>query len=181
MIDALASVRDYERLYWILHASEQQVPPVRAKLIRALDQQVQQLLESEIATRVSTAVSSVASLSGTPVREGGQASGSARPSESTGGQAGSTRASWVPAQEYADVEARLNSWQPPADPGTRMQQARELTRLIIGVEGKEEQHKLHRLLQQRSADAARQQIQAQSESASLAATNDPALQETEMP
>jgi hypothetical protein len=180
IIREVASLRDYERLYWILHAAEQQVPPVRATLLSALDQHMQQLLQSEIETRVASAVSSVAQLGGRTLTEEGKGARQPAPANDAGGELkGSMRASWVPAQEYADVESRLQTWQPSADAGTRMQEARELTRLIIGVEGREEQQKLHRLLQQRSADTARRQIQAQAEAAALAAVGDSGPEDTE--
>ncbi len=55
MIGNLASVRDYERLYWILHAIEQQAAPTRADLLARLDARVQELLQGVASTVVVNA------------------------------------------------------------------------------------------------------------------------------
>ena len=47
LIDGLTSVRDYERLRWILDAINAQSEPPRAELLAYLDDQVQRLLQPE--------------------------------------------------------------------------------------------------------------------------------------
>ena len=44
VIKGLASLKDYDRLQWILTAAEQQTPGDRADLLRLLDQQIDQLI-----------------------------------------------------------------------------------------------------------------------------------------
>ena len=78
MITLLESVRDYDRLRWVLEAIERQVPPVRGELLQALDAHVQQLFQAEVEQRVASALTSLPSNALEPEPVGAQASAAAQ-------------------------------------------------------------------------------------------------------
>ncbi len=159
MIKQLGSVRDYERLTWILAAIDQQVPPVRADLLKVLDDQVQQLMQAEVERRTATALASIApaipgSASGTAEQAASAAPLPAqRPPPSMDEQHPSTRAPWVEAKPYDDVVQAIEHASFDTDPKIRMEQNRTLTRMILGVENLEQRQALSKQLQERSAQA----------------------------
>src|SRR3989338_6508919 len=59
MIEGLGSVRDYARMHWVLAGIEQQVPQMRAELLKSLDDRVQRLLDAEVELRTASAAASL--------------------------------------------------------------------------------------------------------------------------
>ena len=165
VIQELASVRDYERLYWILDATERQVPPVRAGLLQRLDEHVQQLFQAEVEVRMATALASLqpaASPKPSASHEAKDTAPRTLPTiELTSEEMKSDRAPWVPAQTSQDVQQQIEQTTFAADPQQRMEQMRVLSNAILGVEGREQRTMLRELLNERSTEAMRQHIQAQ--------------------
>ncbi len=162
IIHQIDSVRDYERLYWVLHAAEQQVPPVRAELLKKLDDQMQQLIQAEVEARTATAVSSVqAALAAT-----------ALPSETPAAQPASTDRpetsdeSWKearqaigPVRSRHEVETFIGQSQLPSDSKQRMEQMKQVGEMIMGVEDPDERQALRQMYHQRSQEALRKEME----------------------
>ncbi|GEM_PF-5798364 len=151
MIRELASVRDYERLGWILAAIDRQVPPARADLLQALDGQVQGLLQTEIERR------SLAAATGVPAPETrhttaktAQVPNAARTAPPA--DAAIPKASWIEPQDSAAVAQAIDDTQLAADPHTRLEQTRRISRMIMGVQSAEERQRLSEQLQQRTSE-----------------------------
>ena len=176
MIRELASLRDYDRLYWILNAIERQVPPVRAELLKKLDEQVQQLFQAEVELRTASAINALrpVTASSATSQEAKQGSvpvnRSSIPEDSANPK--SDRVPWVSPQAYEDVQRQIEQIVFDSDPKKRMHQTITLSNLILGVEGRQQREQLYHLLQQRSAQALQEQMQARQKAADEAILQD---------
>lgn len=165
MIQDLGSVRDYERLHWILQAVERQVPPVRAELLKTLDEQVQQLFQAEVELRTATALASLQPvLASAPpdsqqTRDVAPAPASASPERFEAMDLKTDRIPWVQAQAYQDVQQQIEQATFASDPKERMEQMSRLTDRILGVEGREQREQLFKRLDERSTQVLLQQMQ----------------------
>ena len=164
MIHELASIRDYDRLSWILNAIERQVPPVRAELLKKLDEQVQQLFQAEVELRTASALNAlrpVMASSATSQEPKQESAAASRPNRQEDSASSTTdRAPWVSPQAYEDVQRQIEQTAFDSDPKRRMHQTITLSNLILGVEGREQREQLYHLLQQRSTQALQEQMQA---------------------
>lgn len=151
IIAELDSVRDYERLRWLLDAIEQQVPPVRAELLKRLDDHVQQLFQAEVERRVASAVGSLAALSQEASEIGRPAEGLTVSSERTAADEPSDatekarRPNHLPSYEYETISREVEALVLAPDPGEQRNQTSAVFRKIVNVE---DQAKRMLLLQQ---------------------------------
>lgn len=157
IIKELASVRDYERLSWVLAAIERQVPPVRAELLRALDDHVQQLLQAEVEARTATALASVQPLLN-PQANGSEAAAEPTPVPPHRGvrdqeDSAQGRAPWQTPKAYREVKGVIEHTQFAAEPAQRMQQTQELMNAVFGVEDSQQRQELRQLVLERSKQA----------------------------
>ncbi len=166
IIEELPSVRDYERLYWILDGIERQVPSLRAELLGKLDDRVQRLLQADAEARIATAVQGLTPALSVPVlTQQGVLSGSTLP-HTTGGpdllqQTRSTgsAAKKVDAQNYEDVRRTIETASLDGnaqDSGVRMQ---ELMRAVMGVQDRTQRAELRQLLRDRYQQAFQARMQ----------------------
>ncbi len=164
IIHELASVRDYERLYWILRASEQQVPPVRAELLKKLDDQIQKLFQAEVEVRTATAVAALQAIA--PAGTGGaqaptdaSASIGEKKRAQTDASANATVAS-EPHQSYDAVKAHIEQAEFTGDIGKPDKQMMQLSRMILNVEDAQQRQQLRELMHERQLHVLRQKIAA---------------------
>ena len=171
MIEGLGSVRDYDRMHWVLAGIEQQVPQMRAELLKSLYDRVQRLLDAEVELRTASAVASLTPILGghgqdreqdvqvtvskpTDGGEGARTSQASPPMEQR-----PLRASWVEPQEFEAIQNRIEQLALMDDLGQRMTEVTTLAKLIQGVEGLEQQQALHRLLRQQFDVVAQRQAE----------------------
>ena len=113
----LVSLRDYERLGWILKAIDRQPAPLRAQPLSQLDQRMERLIRSEVASRVlSVRPNVLASTSLLEERPGGSALQEARsnaPSRPSADLRGTTDRGRIMMWSSTPVEGV-----PPVSPGS---------------------------------------------------------------
>jgi len=140
IIAEMGSVRDYERLRWLLDAIEQQVPPVRAELLKRLDDHVQQLVQAEVERRVASAVGSLALLSqgasdaGRSGADQAASSSRAAGAESSDTEAQTKRPVHLPSYEYDTVSQEIEALTLVSDPKEQRDQTSTVFRKIVNVE-----------------------------------------------
>ncbi len=170
MIKELESVRDYERLYWLLHAIERQVPPVRAELLKQLDAHVQQLIEAELNARTATLA---ASLQAALAADGGQqakdvkvkvelaAANPATSSASDQQQAARQPFRLVPERSYREVQQAIEQATFSEDHEAGLEEFRAVHDMILGVEDPDQRQALRRLYHERSMKTVQERMSAE--------------------
>jgi len=160
IITELASVRDYERLYWILDAIERQVPPVRAELLKHLDDHIQQLFQAEVEARTTTALASVQPLLSPQPKESVARSVESAPLPREREEQGARpRAPWEESRAYGDLKQEIGQTQFAADSVERLKQAQQLMNQIFGVEDRQQRTELRQLVLERSEQARKQHLE----------------------
>jgi len=162
VIRELGSVRDFERLHWILTVAEQQVPPVRAELLRQLDEQVQELVRNEVELRTATAL---ASLQHTKPAQ-------SEPTEHTHVEQRPEQAEAVQEQallpeptldnprSYTEVKDKIAQAEFATEPQASMEQFRQLSQAIMAVPDAQQREELRDLLHERQMESAKQHMEA---------------------
>lgn len=146
-ITELQSVRDFERLYWILHGAQQQPDGIRAELLQQLDDRVQDIVTVEADQRTASAVAGL----------------NLRPAD--GGRALAGASSRPPAPPAVDPQAiqrltaEVESAKLSPNPEERIEQIRVLLDDIASVADPAERERLQQRLHQRAMEALQRQLE----------------------
>ncbi len=144
VIDELKTIRDYERLYWILHAAEQHSPQTRAELLQRLDDRVQSLIRGEVELRTASTVESLGLFGASPQ------TGMAITRPPTNQVSATQTNSAQQARIFKDVSKEIEQTNFTSDPTASAEQLRNLMSAILSVPDPNERQKLSQRLQERA-------------------------------
>jgi hypothetical protein len=162
VIHQLSSVRDFERLRWILTAAEQQVPPVRGELLKQLDEQVQELVRNEVELRAATALASFQSIKPAQPERAEHTRAEQRREQAEAAQGKALLPEPTPdhPRSYVEVKDEITQAEFTTEPRTSMEQFRQLSQAIMAVPDAQQREELRTLLHERQMEAAKKHMEA---------------------
>lgn len=180
MIGELGSVRDYERLRWVLDGIERQVPAMRADLLQQLDDRVQELLSAEVELRTATALASAQQLqlsaiasADRPVQaaEGQDAQQAVQAASAHAEDAYDRLRNGAPSAE--EVERSIRSWRPSGTPEEQVADTNRMMQSVFAVKDPNKRQALFTMLQDRRRDVFIEQMNASRDAAAEEASRLP--------